>query len=58
MCFILNKKFYELFEEYINSDEFKEEIGRLNSKHRNEENEDFYLKRYTYLVKTFVKFYW
>ena len=58
MYFILNKKFYELFEEYMNSDEFKEEIGRVNSKHRNEENEEFYLKRYAYLAKTFVKFYW
>ena len=56
--FILNKKFNELFEEYVNSDEFKKEIERVNSKHRNEENEEFYLKRYAYLAKTFIKFYW
>ena len=54
MYLILNKKFSEIFEEYINSDEFKEEIGRLNSKHKNEE---FYLRRYAYLAKTFVRFY-
>ena len=52
--FILNKNFGELFEEFINSDEFKEEIGRINSKH---ENEEFYLKRYAYLAKNFVQFY-
>ena len=51
---ILNKTFRQLYEEYINSDEFKEEIGRLNSKHKNEE---FYLRRYAYLAKTFVRFY-
>ena len=56
--FIFNKKFNELFEEYVNSDEFKKEIERVNSKHRNEENEEFYLKRYAYLAKTFIKFYW
>ena len=55
--FIFNKKFNELFEEYVNSDEFKKEIERVNSKHRNEENEEFYLKRYAYLAKTFIKFY-
>ena len=53
--FILNKNFGELFEEFINSYEFKEEIGRVNSKHKNEE---FYLKRYEYLAKNFVQFYW
>ena len=52
--FILKKKFYEIFEEYIGSDEFKEEIRRLNSKH---ENDDFYLQRYVYLAKTFVQYY-
>ena len=52
--FILNKKFYELFEEYMNSDEFKEEIGRVNSKH---ENEDFYLKRYAYLCEHFIEYF-
>ena len=52
--FILNKKFSEIFEEYVNSDEFKEEIVRLNSKHKNEE---FYLQRYEYLAKNFVRFY-
>ena len=52
--FILNKKFSEIFEEYVNSDAFKEEIVRLNSKHKNEE---FYLQRYEYLAKNFVRFY-
>ena len=56
--FILNKKFYEIFEEYRNSDEFKEEIGRINSKHQSEKNKEFLIQRYAYLAKTFVQYYW
>ena len=55
MNLIMNKKFYELFEEYINSDEFKKEIEQLNLKHK---NENFYLQRYEYLAQIFVGFYW
>ena len=52
MNLIMNKKFYELFEEYINSDEFKKEIEQLNLKHK---NENFYLQRYEYLSKYFIE---
>ena len=54
MNFIMNKKFYELFEEYINSDEFEKEIKRVSSKHK---NEIFYLQRYEYLAQTFIEYY-
>ena len=51
---ILNKKYYELFEEYINSKEFKvDEINRL----KDNEMSDIYIKRYIYLSKNFIKFF-
>ena len=56
--FILNRKFYEIFGEYRNSDEFIEEIGRIKSKHENEKNKEFLIQRYAYLAKTFVQYYW
>ena len=50
----LKKKFRELFEEYINSDEFKTgEIGRLK---RHKMNED-YIKRYIYLSNSLIVFF-
>ena len=50
---IMNKTFRELFEEYINSDEFKvEEINRIKKK-----NEDEYMRRYIYLAKHFIEFF-
>ena len=52
--FIMNKKFCELFEEYINSDEFEKEIKRVSSKHK---NEIFYIQRYKYLAQTFIEYY-
>ena len=54
MNFIMNKKFCELFEEYINSDEFEKEIKRVSSKHK---NEIFYIQRYKYLAQTFIEYY-
>jgi hypothetical protein len=51
---ILNKKYSELFEEYINSKEFKvDEINRL----KDNEMSDIYIKRYIYLSKNFIKFF-
>ena len=51
---ILNKKYSELFEEYINSKEFKvDEINRLTDN----EMSDIYIKRYIYLSKNFIKFF-
>jgi len=51
---ILNKKYSELFEEYINSKEFKvDEINRL----RKNKMSDSYIERYIYLSKHFIKFF-
>ena len=50
---ILNKKYFELFEDYLNSKEFKiDEINRL----KNNKMDDVYIKRYIYLAKNFIKF--
>ena len=51
---ILNKKYYELYEEYINSIEFKyDTINRLKEKNMNEE----YIKKYKYFAKNFIEFF-
>jgi hypothetical protein len=51
---ILNKKYCELFEEYINSKEFQiDEINRLKNKEMN----DAYIERYIYLAKHFIDFF-
>jgi len=50
---ILNKTFSELYEEYINSDEFKnDEINRLKKKNGAE-----YISKYIYLAKTLIEFF-
>jgi len=50
---ILSKKYCELFEEYINSKEFKiDEINRL----KNNNMEESYIKRYIYLARNFITF--
>ena len=50
---ILDKKYCELFEEYINSEEFKNEINRLKKYKMN----DNYIERYIYLAKNLNKFF-
>jgi hypothetical protein len=51
---MLNKTFAELFEEYINSKEFKvDEIKRLKRKKMTKD----YINRYVLLAKNFIKFY-
>ena len=51
---ILNMKYCNLFEDYINSDEFKiDEINRLKRKNMNEE----FINRYINVSKTFIKFF-
>ena len=51
---ILNKTFRELYEEYINSDEFKiVEIGRL----KEHKMEDDYIKKYIYLSRELIEFF-
>ena len=50
---LLSKTIYELYEEYLNSDEFKiEEINYLKKKGENDE----YIKKYEYLAKNLIKF--
>ena len=51
---ILNKKYFELFEEYINSKEFQiGEINRLKKKDMNDE----YIEKYLFLAKHFTDFF-
>ena len=51
---ILNKKYCELFEEYINSKEFKvDEINRLKNKGYNDE----YIKKYIFLSRHLIEFF-
>ena len=51
---ILNKTYSELFEEYINSKEFKvDEINRLKEK----KMEKLYIERYIYLAKHLIEFF-
>ena len=51
---ILNKKYCELFEEYINSKEFQiDEINRL----KNNEMDDAYIEKYIYLALHFIEYY-
>ena len=50
---ILNKKYKDLFDEYINSDEFKiKEINRLKETNK----DDNYIAKYIYLSKNFIGF--
>ena len=51
---IVNKTFKELYEEYINSDEFKiEEINNLKMKKMDDE----YIQKYLYLAREFIDFF-
>ena len=51
---MLNKKYSKLFEEYLNSDDFKiDEIERL----RNKQKSILYIKKYEYLAKNLIKFF-
>ena len=50
---VLNKKYCELYDEYLNSKEFMhDEINRL----KNNKMEDSYIKRYIYLARNFINF--
>ena len=51
---ILNKTITELFEEYINSDEFK--IGEINRLKKKKMNDD-YINRYIYLANHLIEFF-
>lgn len=50
---VFNKKYCELYDEYLNSKEFMhDEIKRL----KNNKMEDSYIKRYIYLARNFINF--
>ena len=54
---ILNKKYYEIYEDYINSKEFKvDEINRLK-KNNSEEADDEYLKKFISLAQHLLEFF-
>ncbi len=50
---IMNMKYSKLYEYYINSEEFVDEINRLKKKGMN----DDYIKNYIYLAKHFLEFF-
>ena len=50
---ILNKKYCELFEEYVNSKEFEDEVKRLKEKNMS----DDYIERYIILAKYYVEYF-
>ena len=51
--YIFNLKYFELFEEYINSKEFRiDEINRL----KKNKMEDLYIQRYIYLARHYIEF--
>ena len=50
---ILNKTFRDLYEEYINSNDFNDEINRLKNKNEHDE----YIARYIYLAKHLNEFF-
>ena len=52
---ILNTTYFDLFKEYIHSDEFKiKEINRLKKKART--SEEWYIDRYIYLSENFFEY--
>ena len=51
---ILNKKYYELFEEYLNSDEFK--INVINQLKKKQLKDD-YIEKFIYISKHFIEFF-
>ena len=54
MINILNKTYKQLFEEYLNSVEFK--IGEINELKKHKMNNDS-IKRYIYATKHFIEFF-
>ena len=51
---ILNKKYFELFNEYINSKEFN--IGEIN-RLKNNNMDNIYIERYIYQSKHFIEYF-
>jgi len=54
---IFEKKYLELFKEYLNSKEFKiEEINRLKNIVKKQKKDDYYIEKYKYLANHFIEF--
>ena len=55
---ILNKKYSEIFEAYVNSEEFNiHEINRLkNSKSQKQQKDDYFIEKYKYLAMHYIEF--
>ena len=51
LTYILNLKYFELYEEYINSKEFLIDVNRLKKN-----NDDLYIQRYINLARHFIDF--
>ena len=52
---ILNKTFQQLYEDYINSDEF--EVNEINRLKRDKKQDDDYIKRYKMIAKNLINFF-
>ena len=54
---ILDKKYIDLFKEYLNSKEFKiDEMNRLKNIANKQKKDDYYIEKYKYLANNFIEF--
>jgi hypothetical protein len=54
---ILDKKYIDLFNEYLNSKEFKiDEMNRLKNVANKHKKDDYYIEKYKYLANHFIEF--
>ena len=54
---IFEKKYADLFKEYLNSKEFKiKEINRLKNMVKKQKKDDYYIEKYKYLANHFIEF--
>ena len=54
---ILDKKYVDLFKEYLNSKEFKiDEMNRLKNISNKRKKDDYYIEKYKYLANHFIEF--
>ena len=54
---ILDKKYIDLFKEYLNSKEFKiDEMNRLKNIANKHKKDDYYIEKYKYLANHFIEF--
>lgn len=58
--FILKRKIWDIYDEYINSQEFNEEIMRLkaDTKRKNDKKkDDYYIEKYIFCAEHFIEFF-